>query len=280
MDRVDAGCQRPAGRDSPPQLMAREIALVTGASSGIGEALARRLARDGRNLGLVARRAERLEALASELRAANRIEVDVLPADLIQPGAVAALVAELGRRGLDVDWLVNNAGFGTVGRFHTLPVARELEEIALNVEALVELTGRLLPQMVRRRSGAVMNVASIGAYLPSPNMATYTATKAFVLSFTEAIAVELLDSGVRVLCVCPGVTRTEFQERAHVDTGYVPAFVQQTADEVADEAVLAMGRGPVVVNGMLNRITVGALKFVPHGLVTRIAGGLIRPQEN
>ncbi|HJW69415.1 MAG TPA: SDR family oxidoreductase [Candidatus Binatia bacterium] len=260
--------------------MTREIALVTGASSGIGEALARRLARDGRNLGLVARRAERLEALASELRAANRIEVDVLPADLIQPGAVAALVAELGRRGLDVDWLVNNAGFGTVGRFHALPVDRELEEIALNVEALVELTGRLLPPMVRRRSGAVMNVASIGAYFPSPNMATYTATKAFVLSFTEAIAVELLDSGVRVLCVCPGVTRTEFQERAHVETGHVPAFVQQTADEVADEAVQAMGRGPVVVNGMLNRITVGALKFVPHGLVTRIAGGFIRPQEN
>jgi len=111
-------------------------------------------------------------------------------------------------------------------------------------------------------------------------MATYTATKAFVLSFTEAIAVELLDSGVRVLCVCPGVTRTEFQERAHVETGHVPAFVQQTADEVADEAVQAMGRGPVVVNGMLNRITVGALKFVPHGLVTRIAGGFIRPQEN
>jgi short-subunit dehydrogenase len=259
--------------------MGREIALVTGASSGIGEALARRLARDRMHVGLVARRADRLEALAAELRAAHAIEVDVLPADLTKPGAVAALVEELGRRGLDVDWLVNDAGFGTVGRFHELPVERELEEIALNVEALVELTGRLLPAMVGRRRGVVMNVASIGAYLPSPNMATYTATKAFVLSFTEAIAVELRESGVHVLCVCPGVTRTEFQERAHVETAHVPAFLQQTAEDVADEAVRAVARGPVVVNGFLNRLTLGALKFVPHSLVTRMASGFIRPQE-
>jgi hypothetical protein len=259
--------------------MAREIALVTGASSGIGEAIARRLARDGRHLGLVARRAERLETLAAELRAAHGVDVTVLAADLISPGAVATLVDDLAHRGLDVDWLVNNAGFGTVGRFHTMPVARELDEITLNVEALVELTGRLVPPMVRRHRGVLMNIASIGAYLPSPNMATYSATKAFVLSFTEAIAVELRDSGVRVLCVCPGVTRTEFQERAHIETGHVPGFVQQTADEVADEAVRAVGHGPVIVNGVLNRITVNALKFVPHALATRLAGGMIRPQE-
>ena len=259
--------------------MAREIALVTGASSGIGEALARRLARDGRHLGLVARRADRLETLAAALRAAHAVEVHVLPADLTKPAAVAGLVEELGRRGLDVDWLVNNAGFGTVGLFHTMPVERELDEIALNVEALVELTGRLVPAMVRRRRGVVMNVASVGAYLPSPSMATYTATKAFVLSFSEAIAVELRDTGVQVLCVCPGVTRTEFQERAHVETAHVPGFLQQTAEAVADEAVRAVGRGDVVVTGVLNRVTVNALKFVPHSLLTRVASGLIRPQE-
>ncbi len=258
--------------------MAREIALVTGASSGIGDALARRLARDGIHLGLVARRGERLETLASSLRAAHGIEADVLPADLTRRGAVAALCEELARRELAVDWLVNNAGFGTVGPFHTLPLARELDEIALNVEALVELTGRLLPPMVHRRRGVVMNVASIGAYLPSPSMATYTATKAFVLSFTEAIAVELQDSGVHVLCVCPGVTRTEFQDRAGVETGHVPGFLQQTAAEVADEAVRAVGRGPVVVNGVLNRMTLGAVKFVPRSVVTRLASALIRPQ--
>ena len=259
--------------------MAREIALVTGASSGIGDALARRLARDGLHLGLVARRADRLEALAAELRAAHRIEVHVLPSDLTKPGAVAALVDDVAARGLDVDWLVNNAGFGTVGLFHAMPVERELEEITLNVEVLVELTGRLLPPMVRRGRGVVMNVASVGAYLPSPHMATYTATKAFVLSFSEAIAVELQDTGVRVLCVCPGVTRTEFQDRANVETGHVPDMLQQTAEDVADEAVGAVGHGAVVVNGLLNRATLGLLKFVPHALVTRIAGRLVRPRE-
>jgi short-subunit dehydrogenase len=259
--------------------MAREIALVTGASSGIGEALARRLARDGLHLGLVARRADRLEALAAELRAAHRIEAHVLPADLTKPGAAAALVEDVAAQGLDVDWLVNNAGFGTVGLFNSLPLERELEEITLNVEALVELTGRLLPPMVRRARGVVMNVASIGAYLPSPNMATYTATKAFVLSFSEAIAEELRGSGVRVLCVCPGVTRTEFQDRANVETGHVPNMLQQTAEDVADEAVRAVGHGSVVVNGRLNRATLGLLKFVPHTLVTRLASTLIRSRE-
>jgi short-subunit dehydrogenase len=257
--------------------MAREIALVTGASSGIGAALARRLARDGMHLGLVARRTDRLEALAEELRAAHRIEADVLPTDLARPGAVAALVEELGRRDLDVDWLVNNAGYGTLGPFHTLPIAGELDEVALNVEAVAELTGRLLPAMVRRRRGVVMNVASVGAYLPTPTMATYTATKAFVLSFSEAIAVELADTGVRVLCVCPGVTRTEFQARANVDISFVPALLQQTADEVADESVRAVGHGAVVVNGLINRVTLGALKLVPHRLLTRVAAGFVRP---
>ena len=259
--------------------MARDIALVTGASSGIGAALARRLARDGMHLGLVARRADRLESLATELRAAHRIEADVLPSDLTRPGAVAALLDELGRRDLAVDWLVNNAGYGTLGPFHTLPVEGELDEIALNVEALVELTGRLLPAMVRRGRGVVMNVASVGAYLPMPGMATYTATKAFVLSFSEAIAVELADTGVRVLCVCPGVTRTEFQARANVDVSYVPGLLQQTADEVADESVRAVGHGAVVVNGLVNRVTLGALKFVPHRLLTRVAAGFVRPEK-
>src|SRR5262249_38427418 len=242
--------------------MPREIALVTGASSGIGEALARRLARDGMHLALVARRGDRLEALASELRAGHAIDAHALPADLTRPGAVAALIGDLERRNLAVDWLVNNAGFGTVGLFHAMPIERELEQIALNVEALVELTGRLLPEMVRRHRGGVMNIASIGAYTPSPQMATYTATKAFVLSFSEAIAVELADTGVRVLCVCPGITRTEFQERANAETGHVPGFLQQSAEQVADEAVRAVGRGPVVVNGMLNRVGVNIMKFV------------------
>src|SRR5215469_15059078 len=167
--------------------MGEEIALVTGASSGIGEALARRIARDGRSVGLVARRKERLDALAAALHAQHRIATHVFATDLTAPGAVRALAADVAARGLVVDWLVNNAGFGTFGKFHELPVARELDEIRLNVEALVELTGRFLPAMVARGRGVVMNVASVGGFVPSPFMATYTATKAFVLSWSETI---------------------------------------------------------------------------------------------
>ena len=257
--------------------MPGDIALVTGASSGIGEALARRIARDGRRVALVARRRDRLDALAAELRERHRIDVDVLPADLTAPGAVQALVDELGRQELTVDWLVNNAGFGTYGKFQDLPVARELEEIRLNVDALVELTGRLLPGMVSRGRGFVMNVASVGAFVPSPMMATYTATKAFVLSFTETIDAELAGTGVRALCVCPGFTRTEFQSHVDIDTSQVPSMAWMTADEVADEAVRAAGGGGVLVNGAMNRALTTLLKFVPRSVAIRSATMLLKP---
>lgn len=259
--------------------MAEDIALVTGASSGIGEALARRLARDGRNVALVARRADRLEKLAADIRSQQKVNAHVIAADLVAPGAVAALAAEVEQRGLVVDWLVNNAGFGTVGRFHELPIERELEQIALNVDALVELAGRFVSGMVRRKRGVVMNVSSVGGYLPSPYMATYTATKAFVLTFSEGIAAELAGTGVEVLCVCPGITRTEFQQTANVDVSDIPGMAWQTADEVADEAVRAVGKGAVVVNGVMNKMMINTLKFVPRSLVTRVAAGLIKPQE-
>jgi uncharacterized protein len=259
--------------------MAADVVLVTGASSGIGEALARRIARDGRRLVLVARRTDRLEMLAHELREANGVAVDVVPADLTQPGAVSALVAEVERRGLAVDWLVNNAGFGTVGRFDTLPVERELEEIRLNVQALVELCGRCLPGMVQRRRGVVMNIASLGGFAPGPYMATYAATKAFVLSFSEAIALELRDTGVHVLCVCPGFTRTEFQQKAEVDVHGVPDFAWMSADAVADQAVHAVGRETVLVNGAMNRMTASAVRLVPRSLTARLVASFLKPRE-
>jgi short-subunit dehydrogenase len=259
--------------------MAQDVALVTGASSGIGEALARRIARDGRHVALVARRRDRLEALATDLHANHRIEAHVFPADLTRPGAVRALVDEVGARGLVVDWLVNNAGFGTFGKFHELPVARELEEIRLNVEALVELTGRFVPGMVARGRGLVMNVASLGGFVPSPLMATYTGTKAFVVSFSEAIGAELAGTGVRVLCVCPGFTRTEFQGHVAVDTTAVPGMAWMTADQVADEAVGATDRGGVLVNGLMNRALATALKFVPRALAIRAATMLLKAEE-
>ena len=259
--------------------MEQDVALVTGASSGIGEALARRIARDGRHLVLVARRADRLEALARQLEQQHGVKAHVIARDLTEPGAGRALVDEVERRGLTVDWLVNNAGFGTLGRFDQLPVERELEEIRLNVEVLVELTGRCLPGMVARKRGVVMNIASVGAFAPSAYMATYSATKAFVLSFSEAIAVELRGSGVQVLCVCPGFTRTEFQQKAEVDVTTVPSFAWMSAEEVADQAVQAVGRRTVLVNGLMNSLMTGTIRFVPRAALARMVGFLVRPKE-
>jgi short-subunit dehydrogenase len=259
--------------------MEQEVALVTGASSGIGEALARRIARDGRHLVLVARRADRLEALARELEGAHGIRAHVVAKDLVQPGAARALAEEVAHRGLSVDWLVNNAGFGTMGRFDTLPVEGELDEIRLNIEVLVELTGRFLPRMVARRRGVVMNIASLGAFAPSAYMSTYSATKAFVLSFSEGIAAELRTSGVQVLCVCPGFTRTEFQARADVDVSSLPDFVWMSAEQVADQAVGAVGKGPVLVNGVMNSLMASTIKFVPRSVVARVVGSFLRPKE-
>jgi uncharacterized protein len=258
--------------------MAREIVLITGASSGIGEALARRVARDGRSLGLVARRADRLEALASELRGRHGVDAHVLPCDLVAPGAVAGLAREVERRGLTIEWLVNNAGFGTFGAFHELPVERELEEIRLNVEALVEATGRFLPGMVQRRRGTVMNISSVGGLFPGPFMSTYTATKAFVVAFSAGLEVELRGTGVSVLCVCPGFTRTEFQSHVDVDISSIPALAWQSADEVADEAAVAAARGGLLVNGRMNRVFTGLLGLLPRTWVTRASATVLRPR--
>jgi short-subunit dehydrogenase len=258
--------------------MKEDVALVTGASSGIGEALARRLARDGRSLVLVARREDRLTALARELETGHGVKAHVIAQDLVQPGAVPAVTHEVERRGLTVDWLVNNAGFGTLGRFDGLPVEGELDEIRLNVEVLVELTGRYLPGMVGRRRGAVLNVASVAGFAPGPFMATYCATKAFVVSFSESLASELRGTGVNVLCVCPGFTRTEFQDKANVDTSTIPGFAWMSAEQVADQAVRAVGHGAVLVNGTMNSVMTNMLRFVPRGLQARIVAGMLRPK--
>ena len=255
--------------------MPQEIALVTGASSGIGEAIARRLARDGKHLVLVARRRDRLEALAAELRTAHRIEVHPIATDLVQLDAGKRLVAEVERRGLVVDWLVNNAGFGTYGRFDRLPIEKELAEVELNVKVLVELTGRLLPGMVARDRGVIMNVSSVAGFGPGPYMATYCATKAFVLSFSEGLAAELRDTGVKVLCVCPGFTKTEFQASAEVDATRMPSFAWMSAEEVADQAVRGVGRGPVLVNGVMNNVMARVvMRLMPSRLTARMMESL------
>ena len=249
--------------------MPTPVVVVTGASSGIGEALARRIARDRRHLVLVARRAERLSTLAQELATAHGIDAVALPCDLMASNGPASLVAELEQRGLEVDWLVNNAGFGTFGKFHELAVEGELDEIHLNVRAPVALAGLLLPGMVRRKRGAVINVASVAGFAPMGLNATYSATKAFLIAFSEALAVDLQGTGVTVLCVCPGFTKTEFQEKAHIDTTQVPGFAWMTAEEVADQAVAGVGKQTVLVNGLLNRVMAAGLRLAPRSLVAR-----------
>jgi short-subunit dehydrogenase len=258
--------------------MADNVALVTGASSGIGAALARRIARDGKSVALVARRADRLEQLAREIEGAG-VRAHVVAKDLLAPGAARELFDEVGRRGLVVDWLVNNAGFGMNGPFHRLPIGRELDVIGLNVQVPVELMGLFLPGMVERKHGAVMNVASLGGFAPGPYMATYCATKSFVISFSEAIAEELRGTGVEVLCVCPGFTRTEFQDKADVDVSMLPGFVWMTAEEVADQAVRGVGHGPVLVNGVMNSVMARVTRVVPHGMLNRLVASMMKPKE-
>src|SRR5512137_641091 len=190
--------------------MSVDTVLITGASSGIGLELARCFAADGCRLALVARKGNALEALATELRKAHKIQVQVFTADLAHPEAPSRLLAHLQSAGLKVDVLVNNAGFGAQGRFADLPLARQLDMLQVNITSLTHLTRLLLPPMLERRRGGILNVASTAAFQPGPGMAIYYATKAYVLSFTEALAEELAGTGLNVTAVCPGPTATNF----------------------------------------------------------------------
>jgi short-subunit dehydrogenase len=226
----------------------RPLALVTGASGGIGADLARELARHGHDLVLTARGVAAMETLAGEFRALGST-VTVFGADLGQPGSAAALVAELERRGLVVDVLINNAGLGAAGRFDRSDPGRITEMLEVNVVALTELTRALLPGMVARRRGRIMQVASIAAYQPGPRMAVYFATKAYVLSLGEALAYELRNTGVTVTTLCPGATATNF-------------FNAAGANHSLMEAMMAGRR--VVVTGVMNRLTSLGGRYAPH----------------
>lgn len=188
--------------------------LVTGASAGIGSDLARGLARRGHGVTLIARREERLKELAAEIERDHGVNAGYVAADLADAAQRAHVVETIADRGLQVEVVANNAGFGTTGSFHKLDLARELEMVRLNIEAVVDLTGRYLPQMVERGRGAVLNIASSAAFQPMPYDAVYAASKAFVLSFSEAVHVEVKSSGVTVTAVCPGPVRTEFAQIA------------------------------------------------------------------
>ncbi|HXI29171.1 MAG TPA: SDR family oxidoreductase [Vicinamibacterales bacterium] len=246
-------------------------ALITGASSGIGLELTRILAGHGHDVILVARQEDRLRTLAAEVGAGG-VRAHVLAADLGAPDAAAALVARVQALGLEVDVLVNNAGFGLYGRFAETALATELSMIQLNIVVLTELTKRLLPAMVARKRGRILNVASTAAFFPGPLMAVYYATKAYVLSFSEAIANELQGSGITVTALCPGPTESGFQAAAGLEgSKLVAGRTLQTSREVAEEGYAAMMAGtPLVVTGFSNKVQVLAPRLLPRRMLASI----------
>ena len=253
-----------------PEPSDKSIAIVTGASSGIGAELARGLARRGHNVGLVARRRERLEELAGEL---GDVRTEVLECDLEDASARDALAARIDALGLSVSVLCNNAGFGTYDDFTDLDRERELSEVRTNVEAVVDLTGRWLPSMVERGAGAVLNTASTAAFQPIPGNATYAASKAFVLSFSEALHTEVRGKGVTVTALCPGPVRTEFQEVADADdfAGKLPKPLWVSPEAVAEQALRGLEKGArVVTPGIGNRVSGAVSRATPNSLLLRV----------
>jgi short-subunit dehydrogenase len=256
-----------------PPPVPESTCLVTGASSGIGADIARSLAGRGHGVTLVARREARLAALAGELRDRERVRVETVGCDLGDADARDHLSAQIQERGLKVEVLVNNAGFGSGGRFDRLDAARELEMVRLNVEAVVDLCGRYVPGMVRRGRGAVLNVASTAAFQPLPRQATYAASKAFVLSFTDALHEELSGAGVTATTLCPGPVKTEFLDNAGIEAQGLPAFVLSGPADVAEAGVKGLEKGRrVVVPGPLNRAGALGGQHTPRGVLLKLAG--------
>jgi uncharacterized protein len=243
--------------------------LITGASGGIGEAFARRLAREGHNLVLVARSEDKLRSICDELQAGHKITAKFVAADLTLADADRQLFKETEKQSLEIDLLINNAGFGSMGDFSRLPLDRELGMIDLNIRCLVALTHRYLQGMRERRRGTIINVSSAAGFQPIPFMATYAATKAFVTSFSEAIAEENRPFGIQVLALCPGSTETNFHEAAGMDRA-LGFKGQESAEDVVGTAMSAISTGRTkIVSGWTNWLVASAVNIVPNSLITR-----------
>lgn len=250
--------------------------LITGASSGIGEAFARRLASEKHNLFLVARSEEKLRMLCNELSQKFGINANYAAVDLIEVDSDIEVFETTEKLGLEIDRLINNAGFGSMGDFAKLDLERELEMIELNITALVALTHHYLQKMRERRSGTIINVSSGASFQPIPFFATYAATKAFVTSFTEAIAEENRPFGIQILALCPGTTETGFFEASKIDD---PIKVKgaQTPEQVVDTALRAIDRGKTkVVSGWLNYLVASAVNLFPNWFLTRVIAKPLR----
>jgi short-subunit dehydrogenase len=248
-----------------------KTALVTGASVGIGRDLAELFARDGDDLVLVARNRDQLESLAKQMRTEHGVNVSVFPKDLSMPGAGQEIFDQVGAAGISIEFLVNNAGFGTHGPFAESDVIAQLGMIQVNIAALTHLTRLFLPSMIERGSGRIMNVGSVAGFIPGPWMAVYYATKAYVLSFSEALATELKGTGVTVTGVYPGPTATEFGKRAGLTSTRVFAF-SMTSMSVARMAYRATLRGKRgIATGWSNKILVFLPRFLPRSLIAAMA---------
>jgi hypothetical protein len=251
-----------------PKPSAASAALVTGASSGIGAVLARLLAERGHNLVLVARREERLRALADELSAAHGVRAEPVPADLADAAQRAGVLERVEELGLEIEVLVNNAGFGATRSLHRMRPERVVEMVRLNCEALLDLQVRLSPGMVARGRGAILNTASTAAFQPMPGNAAYAATKAFVLSLSEATHAELAPHGVTVTALCPGPVKTEFAQAAGIEVSErAPEFIWTDVEKVAREGIEGLEQGKrVVVPGLLHRLGSLAGQHTPRSL--------------
>jgi short-subunit dehydrogenase len=248
------------------------VCLITGASAGIGAALAREFARHGHKLVLVARREEELSRLADSIAAGGRPRPHVIAADLGTPEGIAGVADALADKGLEPSILVNNAGFGLMGAAAALDPTRQLAMIDLNNRALTDLSLRFLPGIVRRKGG-ILNVASIAGFLPGPGMAVYHATKAYTVSLTEALHAELAPEGVKVCALCPGPVPTGFYNRAGMPSDYFPRFLARSAERVAREGYAGfMGGHRIVVPGTVNRITTLLPRLSPRALVLAVVG--------
>src|SRR5882757_159135 len=250
----------------------QKTALITGASFGIVYALAGIFAREGYNLVLVARSADKLRQLASELEKSHGTRSLILASDLAAPGAAAYVHDQTTRADIALDVLVNNAGFGQFGLFAESDLEQCLQQIQLNITTLTHLTRLYLPEMLQRKSGRILNVASTAAFQAGPLMAVYYATKAYVLHFSEAIANELQGTGVTVTCLCPGPTVTEFHKRANMVSSRMLQFGAMDARSVAEDGYRAMIKGkPIVISGLKNWLLAQSVRFSPRRMVTAVA---------
>lgn len=257
---------------------AKKWALITGASSGIGWAIAEQLAAGGTNLVLTARRTSRLQNAATDVSSKHGVQVEVFSADLIRPEAPSEIHTFTARKGIDVELLVNNAGFGAFGYTHEIPESRLLEMVQVNCLAVVHLTRLYLSTMVGRRHGDILIVASTASFQAVPFNSVYAATKAFDLLFAEGLAEEVRPHGVRVCALCPGPTSTEFQQVAQQPDR---AFkVAETAEKVARVGLEGLARGKsCVISGAMNRLMMEAERIVPRRFVAKMAGKMMRPSD-